>query len=125
MHKIIQTEKAPAAVGPYSQAIACNNMLFVSGQIPLDRQTGNLVEADIKRQTAQVMDNLMAIISEAGFSIDSIVKCTCYLQNMGDFPLFNETYAAYFTTCTPARECVEVSKLPKGSLVEISAICVK
>ena len=123
MRKIISTDKAPEAVGPYSQAISVNGLLFVSGQIPLSPETGELVSADIKVQTRQVLENLKAIVESAGYDIGKIVKCSCFLKNMDDFNAFNEIYSEYFISSLPARECVEVSRLPKNVKVEISAIC--
>jgi 2-iminobutanoate/2-iminopropanoate deaminase len=126
MNKIISTEKAPKAVGPYSQAIVSGeNLLFVSGQIPLDPVSGVMVGNEVKAQTVQVLENLQAVILAAGFELTSVVKCTCFLQSMNDFSTFNETYATYFSENPPSRECVEVAKLPKGALVEVSAICAK
>ena len=125
MNKIISTENAPKAVGPYSQAVVTGNLLFVSGQIPLDPSTGAMVGKDVKAQTKRVFDNLEAVIIAAGFEFSSVIKCTCFLQSMEDFSSFNEIYATYFKECPPARECVEVAKLPKGALVEVSAICAK
>jgi 2-iminobutanoate/2-iminopropanoate deaminase len=125
MKEIISTTKAPAAVGPYSQAVKSGNTLFVSGQIPLDPTTGDMAAADIEVQTKQVLDNLTAIIEAAGYAVADVVKCTCFLTNMNAFSRFNGVYEGYFTSEPPARECVEVSALPKGALVEVSAICMK
>lgn len=124
MKKNISTNNAPAAIGPYSQATRVDNLLFVSGQIPLDPKTGEVVQGGIKEQTKQVLENLKAIIVAAGMSLENIVKCSCFLQNLNEFADFNAIYGEYFTTNPPARECVEVSHLPKDVLVEISAICV-
>jgi len=123
MNKTISTDKAPAAVGPYSQAVKSGSFLFVSGQIPLDPKTGEIVEGGIKAQTRRVMDNLQAIIESTGMSLKNVVKCSCFLADMNDFTAFNEVYAEYFKTDKPARECVEVGKLPKNVMVEVSAIC--
>ena len=119
--KKIYTEKAPAAVGPYSQAIEVNGMLYTSGQIPLDPATGAIVGETITEQAEQVMKNLKAVLEAAGTSTDKVVKTLCFLTNMGDFGAFNEVYGKYFTE-KPARSCVEVSALPKGALCEVEVI---
>lgn len=119
----IHTEKAPAAVGPYSQAIAVNGMLYTSGQIPLDPATGNLVEGDISVQAEQVMKNLMAVLAEAGTKQENVVKTMCFLADMGDFGEFNKVYEKYFTE-KPARSCVAVKTLPKDVLCEVEVIAV-
>jgi 2-iminobutanoate/2-iminopropanoate deaminase len=119
--KKIFTEKAPAAVGPYSQAIEVNGMLYTSGQIPLDPATGAIVGENITEQAEQVMKNLTAVLEAAGTSTDKVVKTLCFLTNMGDFAAFNEVYGKYFTE-KPARSCVEVSALPKGALCEVEVI---
>jgi 2-iminobutanoate/2-iminopropanoate deaminase len=123
MKKIISTEKAPAAIGPYSQAVQFGNLLFLSGQIALDPKTGKLVEGDIKIQTRQVLENLKAVIEEAGMTLQNVLKCSCFLSNMEDFAAFNSVYDSYFAKSLPARETVEVARLPKDVLVEVSAIC--
>ena len=123
MKKIISTHKAPTAIGPYSQAIQLGNLLFVSGQIALDPKTGELVEGDIEMQTIRVLKNLKAIIEEAGMNLEDVLKCTCFLKNMEDFAHFNSVYNNYFKESLPARETVEVARLPKDVLVEVSAIC--
>ncbi len=123
MYKVIETDRAPAAIGPYSQAVEVNGFLFVSGQIPLHPESGEVVGDGISAQTEQVINNLLAIIEGAGASIEDIVKCTCFLANMEDFGAFNEVYANHFGRTAPARECVAVLGLPKNVLVEISAIC--
>ena len=120
--KIINTNNAPAPIGPYNQAIEYGNMLFISGQIPIDPKTGNLVEGDIKAETTQVMENLKAILTEAGLDFSNILKTTIFLMDMGQFPQVNEVYGKYFTTDAPARETVQVSGLPKGVKVEISMV---
>ena len=117
----IATDKAPQAIGPYSQAIVCGNMVFTSGQIPIDPATGNIEASDIKSQTEQVMKNLGAVLSAAGTSYEKAVKTTCFLANISDFASFNEVYAKYFTE-KPARSCVAVKDLPKGALVEVEVI---
>lgn len=119
----IYTEKAPAAIGPYSQAITANGMLFTSGQIPLDPESGQVVEGGIKEQALQVMKNLKAILDAAGTSFENVVKTTCYLADMGDFAAFNEVYGEYFTE-KPARSCVAAKDLPKGVLVEVELIAI-
>ena len=121
MNKIISTEKAPAAVGPYSQAVKAGNLLFCSGQIALDPASGVLNGADIVAQTEQVMQNLAAVLTEAGSSFEKAIKTTCFLADMSDFAAFNEVYARYFTE-RPARSCVAVKSLPKGVLVEVEVI---
>ena len=119
----IHTDKAPAAVGPYSQAIAANGMLYTSGQIPLDPQTGAITGKNIKEQAEQVMKNLMAVLEAAGTNAGKVVKTLCFLTDMNDFASFNEVYARYFTE-KPARSCVEVSALPKGALCEVELVAV-
>lgn len=123
MSKIISTNKAPKAVGPYSQAIRYGNMLFVSGQIPIDPKTDKIVDGDIEAQTAMVLDNLKAIIEASGMGLDHVIKCTCFLTDMENFARFNTVYNSYFEKILPARECVEVGRLPKDVLIEVSAIC--
>ena len=123
MKKIISTNHAPAAIGPYSQAIRYGNLLFVSGQIALNPGTGQLVEGDIEVQTKQVMENLQAIIKEAGMTLQNVLKCSCFLKDMEDFAEFNAVYNSYLAESLPARETVEVARLPKDVRVEVSAIC--
>jgi 2-iminobutanoate/2-iminopropanoate deaminase len=125
MREIIGTERAPKAVGPYSQAIKFANLLFVSGQIPLDPHSGEIVGGDIEVQTKQVLENLQAIVAASGMGLDDVLKCTCFLKDMEHFARFNSVYATYFGDVLPARETVEVSRLPKDVLVEISGICGK
>lgn len=120
MEKVF-TEKAPAAIGPYSQAMKTGNLLYTSGQIPIDPATGNVEAGDISGQTEQVMKNLQAVLEAAGTSFDKVVKTLCFLTDMGNFAAFNEVYAKYFTS-KPARSCVAVSALPKGVLVEVELI---
>ena len=117
----IHTENAPAAVGPYSQAVEVNGMLYTSGQIPLDPATGNMAEGDIKAQADRAIKNIVAVLEAAGTAADKVVKTMCFLADMDDFAAFNEVYAEYFTE-KPARSCVAVKALPKGALVEIEAI---
>jgi 2-iminobutanoate/2-iminopropanoate deaminase len=123
MKTIITTGNAPAAIGPYSQAVQINDLLFVSGQIPMDPETGNLVEGDIEVQTKQVLENLKAIIEAAAMDLQNVVKCSCFLKDMNDFVRFNSVYEAYFPQDPPAREAVQVARLPKDVSIEISAIC--
>ena len=120
----IHTENAPAAVGPYSQAIEVNGTVYSSGQIPLDPATGEIVDGDIKIQTERVMKNLMAVLEAAGTKQENIVKTMCFLADMGDFAAFNEVYAEYITE-KPARSCVAVKTLPKNVLCEVEVIAVK
>ncbi|MBO5262314.1 MAG: RidA family protein [Clostridia bacterium] len=121
MLKKIATDKAPSAIGPYSQAIVFGNMLFTSGQIPINPQTGSIEATTIAEQTEQVMKNLGAVLKEAGTCFEKAIKTTCFLANIGDFATFNEVYAKYFTE-KPARSCVAVKDLPKGALVEVEVI---
>ena len=120
----IHTDKAPAAVGPYSQAIEVSGMVYTSGQIPLDPATGELVEGDIKAQAHQEFKHLRAVLTEAGTSMDNVVKTLCFLADMSDFAAFNQVYEEYFTE-KPARSCVAVKELPKGALCEAEVIAVK
>ena len=121
MAKQITTEKAPAAIGPYSQAMQIGNLIYTSGQIPIDPKTGNIDATDITGQTVQVMENLKAVLEAAGSDLTKAVKTLCFLTDMGNFAAFNEVYAKYFTG-KPARSCVAVSALPKGALVEVEVI---
>lgn len=123
MREIISTKKAPKAVGPYSQAIKYGDLVFISGQIPIDPKTDEIVRGDIEAQTSMVLDNLKAIIEASGMGLENVLKCTCFLKDMEDFTRFNSVYSSYFGEILPARECVEVSRLPKDVLVEVSAIC--
>lgn len=123
MNKIF-TDKAPAAIGPYSQAMATDSLLFTSGQIPLDPETGEVVGQDIKEQTLQVMKNIQAVLEAGGTSFEKVLKTTCFLADMADFAAFNEIYAHFFTK-NPARSCVAVKALPKGVLVEVELIAEK
>ncbi len=117
----IETKLAPAAIGPYSQAIIANGLIYTSGQIAIDPAEGAIKAGDIEGQTEQVIKNLAAILQSAGSDLTKVVKTTCFLKNMSDFAVFNDVYARYFTSL-PARSCVEVSALPKGALVEIEVI---
>ena len=119
--KKVATNKAPAAIGPYSQAIVCGNMVFTSGQIPINPATGNVEATTIETQAEQVMKNLGEVLAAAGTSFENAVKTTCFLADMGDFAAFNGVYAKYFTT-NPARSCVAVKTLPKNVLVEVEVI---
>jgi len=125
MKKVISTAKAPAAVGPYSQAIEMNGMLFISGQVPLDPETGKINGDDISTQTEQVMKNIGAILSAAGYSFEDVVKSTCLLADMAYFKPMNEVYARYYPVDQPARAAFAVKELPLGALVEIETIAMK
>ena len=122
--KVISTDKAPAAIGPYSQAIEVNGMVYASGQIPVNPATGEIPEG-VEAQTKQALTNLTNLLAEAGSSIEKVVKTTVFIKNMEDFGKINEIYAEYFTGTYPARSCVEVARLPKGGLIEIEAIAAK
>lgn len=121
MSKTVRTAAAPAAIGPYSQAIVSGNLIFTSGQIPLDPATGEVVGGDVRTQTEQIMRNLSAVLAAAGTSLDRAVKTTCYLADMADFAAFNEIYATYVKNA-PARSCVAVKALPRGVLAEVEVI---
>ncbi len=118
----VTTDKAPAAIGPYSQGVKFGNMLFTSGQIPLDPATGKLVEGDITTQARQVLSNLSALLEASGSSIENVIKTTCFLTNLDDFQAFNEIYAEYFGEGQPARSTIQVSRLPAGAIVEIECV---
>ena len=117
----IETKQAPAAIGPYSQAVKANSMIFTSGQIALDPATGAVVAGGIREQTARICENLRAVLEAAGSSLEKVVKTTCFLADMDDFAAFNEVYGSYFTA-KPARSCVAVKALPKGVLAEVEVI---
>lgn len=119
----ISTENAPAAIGPYSQAVKVNNILYTSGQIALDPVSQNIIGSDITEQTEQVMKNLSAVLNAAGTSFDNVIKTTCFLSNIDDFAAFNSVYGKYITSA-PARSCVAVKDLPKGALVEVEIIAI-
>lgn len=119
--KDIYTEKAPQAIGPYTQAKVVGSMVYTSGQIALDPATGALSDSDVAEQTRQVCENLKAVLTAAGTSLDKVVKTTCFLKDIGDFAAFNEVYGEYFTT-KPARSCIGGLSLPKGALVEVEVI---
>lgn len=125
MKKIISTDKAPAAIGPYSQAIEVNNMVFTSGVIPINPATGELVTGTIEEQAEQAIGNLATLLKESGVAMENVIKTTVFIKDMNDFAKVNEVYAKYFTTQFPARSCVEVARLPKDVLIEIEAIGIK
>jgi 2-iminobutanoate/2-iminopropanoate deaminase len=122
MREAVSSEQAPKAIGPYSQAIRAGDFLFLSGQIPLDPATGQLVPGDVAAQTRQVLDNLRAVLAAAGLSVDAVVRTTIYLVDLGDFAVVNEVYSSYFADPAPARATVQVSRLPRDARVEIDAI---
>lgn len=121
MKKVIYTKNAPEPIGPYSQAYLVGNMLYCSGQIAINPNTGEFVDGDIKSQTLQCIKNVEALLKEAGCNFENVIKTTCFLADMADFPIFNEVYGQYFTS-KPARSCVAVKTLPKNALVEIEVI---
>ena len=123
--KIISTTNAPQAIGPYSQAIEANGTLYISGQIPLDPQTMEFVSDDLEAQTHQCLKNIQAILFEAGYTLENIVKCGIFLADMNDFTVVNDVYAQYFSNHKPARACVQVARLPRDAKIEIEAIAVK
>ncbi len=125
MKKIISTDKAPKAIGPYSQAVEANGMLFISGQVPLNPQTGQIVEGGIEAQTKQVLENIKAILEAAGYSLDDVVKTTVYMKDLGDFAKMNEVYASYFSKNPPARAAFQVARLPLDVMIEIETIAIK
>ncbi len=125
MKKVISTTGAPAAIGPYSQAIEANGMLFVSGQLPVNAATGKVAEGGISEQTRQSLENIKAILAEAGYGLEHVVKTTCLLSDMANFKAFNEVYAQYFTSQAPARATFAVRELPLGVMIEMEAIAVK
>ena len=122
MTQIIVTEKAPRAIGPYSQAVSHNGLLYLSGQIPLDPATGQLIEGDVAAQTERVLENLKAVLEAAGSSLDRVLKTTVYLKDLGEFARMNEVYGRYFPENPPARATVEVARLPREARVEIEAV---
>lgn len=125
MKTIISTPKAPAAIGPYSQAVAVGDMIYTSGMIPIIPETGELETGDIKAQARQAISNLIALLEEAGSNAESVVKTTVFIKDMNDFAAVNEVYAGFFKENCPARSCVEVARLPKDVLIEIEAIALK
>jgi 2-iminobutanoate/2-iminopropanoate deaminase len=122
MKKVIQTDKAPKAIGPYSQAIQAGNMIFLSGQIPIDPKTGELTGGDIRQQTQQVLENIKGLLESQRLGMEDVIKVTIFLKDMGNFNQVNEVYAAYFSSFPPARSTVEVAKLPRNVEIEIEAI---
>lgn len=125
MKEIISTSKAPAAIGPYSQAVVVDKMIFTSGMIPINPATGELVTGDIKAQATQAISNLIALLEESGANASTVVKTTVFIKDMNDFAAVNEVYASFFTDNYPARSCVEVARLPKDVLIEIEAVALK
>ena len=123
--EIVSTDRAPAAVGPYSQAVHTGNLVYTAGQIPLDPATGNIVEGDIGAQVEQALKNLQAVLEAAGSGLEQVIKTTVFLQNMDDFAALNDVYARFFSGEPPARSAVEVARLPLGALVEIEAVAVR
>ena len=124
MKKIVASAEAPPAIGPYSQAVIYKGLAYLSGQIPLDPATGQIVDGDIAAQTERVLENLKAVLAACGSSLEQVVKTTVYLKDMGDFPKVNEVYGRYFTTHPPARATVQVARLPKDVGVEIEAVAI-
>ncbi len=120
--QVITTDKAPGAIGPYSQAVKVGGFVFTAGQIPLDPVTGKLVEGDVEAQTERVMQNLSAVLDAAGTSLSRVVKTTCFLANLDDFAAFNEVYGRYFDESKPARSTVQAARLPAGATVEVECI---
>ncbi len=125
MKKIINTSKAPKAIGPYSQAVEANGMLFISGQVPINPETGKIVEGGITKQTEQVMQNIKAILTKAGYTFDDVIKSTCLLSDMANFGAMNEVYANYYPENPPARAAFAVKELPLSVMIEIETIAVK
>lgn len=125
MKKVISTVQAPKAIGPYSQAIECNGLLFISGQIPIDPSTGAIVDGDIKIQTRRVLQNITAILEAAGYQLDDVIKCTVLMADMNDFAAMNEIYGEFFTNNKPARAAFGVVQLPMKAKVEIECIASK
>ena len=121
---VISTNKAPAAIGPYSQAVRVGNLLYTSGQLPMNPVSGELVKDDISKAAERALENVKAILEEAGTTMDKVVKTLVFLKDMKDFSAFNEVYSTYFTEKQPARSCVEVSRLPKDALIEIEVIAI-
>lgn len=124
MNKVIYTKNAPDAIGPYSQAYLCGNVLYTSGQIAINPENNEFICGNIEQQTKRVIENLAAILREAGFGFEHVVKTTCFLKNMEDFAAFNSIYGEYFTS-KPARSCIAAKELPKGALVEVELIAIK
>ena len=124
MKQVVFTSQAPAAIGPYSQAIRAGEWLFLSGQIPVDPATGEVAGTDVRTQARQVLKNIQAVLAEAGTTVQAVVKTTVFLKDLQDFQAFNEEYAKVFASEAPARSCVEIARLPKDVLVEIEAIVI-
>ncbi|MCX7846023.1 MAG: RidA family protein [Dictyoglomaceae bacterium] len=124
MKEVINTNKAPKAIGPYSQAVKVGNFIFISGQIPIDPDTGEVIDGDIKEQTKRVLENIKGILDSVSCSLNNVVKTTVFLKNLDDFSAMNEIYATYFPENFPARSTIEVSRLPKGVSIEIEAIAI-
>lgn len=122
MKEIIATTKAPAAIGPYSQAVKLGNLIYTSGMIPLVPETMQIVEGDVQKQTRQVLENLKVLLESAGSSLENVIKTTVFIKDMNEFPRINEIYGEYFNVKQPARSCVEVARLPKDVLVEIEVV---
>ena len=122
MKKIIQTDRAPKAIGPYSQGIQAENLLFLSGQIALDPKTGEMVKGDVREQTQQVLENIKGLLESQGLEMRDVIKVTIFLKEMGNFNQVNDVYAAYFSSVPPARSTVEVARLPRNAEIEIEAI---
>jgi len=120
--RVIQTEKGPRAIGPYSQAVQAGNLLFLSGQIPIDPKTGELIKGDIRQQTQQVLENIKGILESQELGMEDVIKTTIFLKDMGNFGQVNEVYATYFRTSPPARSTVEVARLPRDVDIEIEAV---
>lgn len=124
LKEVIKTEKAPAAIGPYSQGIRSGKLVFTSGQLPIDMSSGNLVQDDIKKATAASLENVKAILEASGADLSKVIKVVIFLKDMNDFVPMNEVYGQYFIDAQPARSCVQVARLPKDALIEIEAIAV-
>ena len=125
VNEVLHTDLVPAAVGPYSQAIVANKMIFTSGQIPINPKTGKIEATTIEEQTEQVMQNLHCVLAEGGVAFDRVIKTTCFLADMNDFAAFNSVYGKYFPENAPARSCVQVAALPMGAKVEVEVIAVQ
>lgn len=123
--QIVSTDKAPSAIGPYSQAVWAGDFLFASGQVPVDPATGNLISQDVQEQAHQALKNVRSILETAGLTMDNVVKATVFIKNMDDFGKINEVYAQYFSTPYPARSCVEVARLPRDVQVEVEVVAKK
>ena len=120
--RVIQTDKAPKAIGPYSQAIQAGNLLFLSGQIPIDPKTGELIKGDIRQQTQRALENIKGLLESQGLGMEDVIKVTIFLKDMGNFNQVNEVYATYFSSSPPARSTVEIAKLPRNAEIELEAI---